>query len=146
MYLYRSEEECCVVKFKERWYRAYCAEKCFDGFITTHFIDYGNMALVEVNDIRPIPESLLFGLLNITADCFSDYGKIHLFVIICILRSIFMFIIHLEMDKIETEKLGKLISDLKGEYALKSKWKIERMEERKENDEMHLCAWLQKSN
>lgn len=64
-----------MVKRNDRWYRAFCMEVCFDGFVTFQFLDYGNMQLIEVNDIRPFPEALLFDCYAITANCLSDYGN-----------------------------------------------------------------------
>lgn len=75
IYTSHRNEECCVVQRNGRWYRAYCLEVCFDGFVTFQFIDYGNIQLIEVNDIRPIPTALLFDCFTITADCLSDYGN-----------------------------------------------------------------------
>lgn len=75
-FLFSRTDECCAVRHKGRWYRAYCLEVCFDGFVTMHFIDYGNMQLIEVNDVRAIPDALLFECYSIEATCFSDYGRI----------------------------------------------------------------------
>lgn len=72
MVLFRIDE-CCVVKYKDRWYRAYCLEVCFDGFITMSFIDYGNMALIEINDIRPIPDVLIFDCLTLGISFMFDF-------------------------------------------------------------------------
>lgn len=57
---------------KIRWFRAYCVEICSDGFATMQFIDYGNINTIEILDIRPIPQSLLFDYITITPDCFVD--------------------------------------------------------------------------
>lgn len=75
--LFFRDNECCVIKYKNgRWYRTYCVEVLFDGFATMHFIDFGNMRPIEISDIRPIPEALLFESVTITADCFSDCKSI----------------------------------------------------------------------
>lgn len=76
MSVFFRNDECCAVKHKGQWYRAHCMEVCFDGFVTMKFIDHGNMQLIEVNNIRPIPDALLFECLCIEANCFSDHGKI----------------------------------------------------------------------
>lgn len=85
----RREYECCVVRMtvkeadqleKIRWYRVYCVEICSDGFATMQFIDYGNIKPIEILDIRPIPESLLFDYITVTPDCFSDGKKFEQFI------------------------------------------------------------------
>lgn len=35
------------------------------------FLDFGNMQIIEIYDIRRIPEALLFDCVTITADCIS---------------------------------------------------------------------------
>lgn len=64
--------EYCMVRFQNRWYRGVCVEIAYDGFATVDFIDYGNLQLIEVVDVRPIPECLRFPLLTIIAVCFPD--------------------------------------------------------------------------
>lgn len=64
--------EYCMVRYQNRWYRGVCVEIAYDGFATVDFIDYGNLQLIEVVDVRPIPECLRFPLLTIIAVCFPE--------------------------------------------------------------------------
>ncbi|XP_055323868.1 protein vreteno [Sitodiplosis mosellana] len=114
-----KNEECCAVRHKGHWYRAYCLEVCFDGFVTMHFLDYGNMQTIEVNDVRAIPNALLFECFAIEANCFSDHEDI----------------------------TPELIAKFKDQYPEKSRHKIKRMEINKKidqwgNDNSSLCAWF----
>lgn len=107
------------MRYEGRWYRAYCLEVCFDGFITMVFIDYAMMQLIEINDIRSMPDALLFECITISINFIPD---------------------HNDMTFEQLEKL-------KEQYALLSKQKIERIEHRKEIDNfgdeiIELCGWL----
>lgn len=68
-------DECCVIRNKGRWYRGYCVEVCFDGFVTMQFIDYGNLLMIEINDIRALPDPLLFDCITIDPICYLDQGN-----------------------------------------------------------------------
>lgn len=83
--------ELCVAKYGEdqKWYRGRCLELVGDGFPTIVFFDYGNIAAVDIENIRVYP--LKFSFPVFTADCeingksicllkhFKDYkGNIHI--------------------------------------------------------------------
>lgn len=96
-------EEFCVVKHQNRWYRSQCVEICYDGFATMYFIDYGNVQIIEICDIRPIPQCLLFKYATIEAIFFPE----------------FLNNLELAMEK-EQELVQK--------YSALSSWKIRKME------------------
>ncbi|XP_031617960.1 protein vreteno [Contarinia nasturtii] len=114
-------DEYCVVRYKGRWYRAECVEICYDGFATMRFIDYGMMQLIEINDIRGIPDALVFKSITMTdIDCFPDHGV---------------------MSFEETSELKKV-------YQVESHHRIQRMEKRTEIDKNGensdtIYAWLE---
>ncbi|XP_075159360.1 vreteno [Haematobia irritans] len=62
-------DELCIVKYKEDglWYRGRCLEIVGDGYPTVLFLDYGNIAIVHLDDIRRYPSQFTFPIY--TADC-----------------------------------------------------------------------------
>lgn len=54
--------ELCLAKYEDdqKWYRAHCVEgRIGDGFISLIFCDYGNMAMVKIEDIQKFPRDML---------------------------------------------------------------------------------------
>uniref|UniRef100_A0A1I8Q5E5 Tudor domain-containing protein 1 n=1 Tax=Stomoxys calcitrans TaxID=35570 RepID=A0A1I8Q5E5_STOCA len=62
-------DELCIAKYKEDglWYRGRCLEIVGDGYPTILFIDYGNISIVHLDDIRRYPTQFTFPIY--TADC-----------------------------------------------------------------------------
>lgn len=52
----------CLVKFDEddKWYRGLMAESVGDGHPSIIFIDFGNVALVNIKNIRRMPKEFAF--------------------------------------------------------------------------------------
>ncbi|XP_054729737.1 protein vreteno [Anastrepha obliqua] len=61
--------ELCIAKYKVdgKWYRGRCLEIVGDGYPSIIFIDYGNIGMVSVNDIRRYPAQFTFPIY--TCDC-----------------------------------------------------------------------------
>ncbi|KAL9914643.1 protein vreteno-like [Glossina fuscipes] len=61
--------ELCIAKYSVdgKWYRGCCLELVGDGHPTIMFIDYGNIAYVGINNIRPYPVQFTFPIY--TSDC-----------------------------------------------------------------------------
>lgn len=150
IYFTCRETECCVLKFKGRWYRAYCLEICHDGYATMEFIDHGNMKLIEINDIRAIPECLLFESITITADCFSDSKIFRCLWKLSVSTNFLALNLIYSIICIEKDLEDIYISDeLKKQYPMLSRQTIERMETRPEDDiysgnRLSIVAWLKK--
>lgn len=63
------QDELCIVKYNEDglWYRGRCLEVVGDGYPTILFIDYGNVSIVHIDDIRRYPTQFTYPIY--TADC-----------------------------------------------------------------------------
>ncbi|XP_061393740.1 protein vreteno [Musca vetustissima] len=63
------QDELCIVKYNEDglWYRGRCLEVVGDGYPTILFIDYGNVSMVHIDDIRRYPTQFTYPIY--TADC-----------------------------------------------------------------------------
>uniref|UniRef100_A0A1A9VQV9 Tudor domain-containing protein 1 n=1 Tax=Glossina austeni TaxID=7395 RepID=A0A1A9VQV9_GLOAU len=61
--------ELCIAKYSVdgKWYRGCCLELVGDGHPTIMFIDYGNIAYVGIDNIRPYPLQFTFPIY--TSDC-----------------------------------------------------------------------------
>lgn len=68
MFAFRVQE-LCIARYSEDglWYRGLCLETVGDGFPSIHFIDYGNITTVPIEDIRKYPRQFTFPIY--TADC-----------------------------------------------------------------------------
>lgn len=120
-----------MVRKNGRWYRAECVEIYFDGFATVRFIDYGPINYIEINDIRALPDALIFKTQIITdIDCFKDYGTIHIYLYRS-LRTYHDFIISFFFtDQMSQKEVGRL----KEKFAIKSRHRVQRMEMHTEID------------
>lgn len=56
------EQELCLVKYEEDgvWYRAECIEVVGDGHPSVLFIDYGNVTLAKIENIRKFPKEFAY--------------------------------------------------------------------------------------
>lgn len=61
--------ELCIAKYKvdDKWYRGRCLEIVGDGFPSIIFFDYGNIGMVNINNIRRYPAQFTFPMY--TCDC-----------------------------------------------------------------------------
>uniref|UniRef100_A0A1A9Z0L3 Tudor domain-containing protein 1 n=1 Tax=Glossina pallidipes TaxID=7398 RepID=A0A1A9Z0L3_GLOPL len=61
--------ELCIAKYSvdDKWYRGCCLELVGDGHPSIMFIDYGNIAYVGIDNIRPYPLQFTFPIY--TSDC-----------------------------------------------------------------------------
>lgn len=59
--------ECCVIRHKNRWYRARCVEVCRDGWITVELVDFGCVNIYSINDVRNMPAELGFDSITMTS-------------------------------------------------------------------------------
>lgn len=68
LWFYRPDE-LCIAKYKEDglWYRGRCLEVVGDGYPTILFIDYGNISMVHIDDIRRYPTQFTYPIY--TSDC-----------------------------------------------------------------------------
>uniref|UniRef100_W8BLE9 Tudor domain-containing protein 1 n=1 Tax=Ceratitis capitata TaxID=7213 RepID=W8BLE9_CERCA len=62
-------DELCIAKYKldGKWYRGRCLEIVGDGYPSIIFLDYGNISMIHVNDIRRYPAQFTFPIY--TSDC-----------------------------------------------------------------------------
>ncbi|EDW14604.1 protein vreteno [Drosophila mojavensis] len=58
------KNELCIAKYQGKWCRGVCMELVGDGYPSILFIDYGNIAAVNVDDIRPYPPQFTFPILT----------------------------------------------------------------------------------
>lgn len=76
-----SESELCLIRLRgDRYVRGVCYEGGYDGNPTILLVDYGNMMLVSLENIRVMPSQLLFPSLRVKViikgksyDSFSYY-------------------------------------------------------------------------
>ncbi|XP_073828549.1 vreteno [Musca autumnalis] len=63
------QDELCIVKYNKDglWYRGRCLEVVGDGYPTVLFIDYGNVSMVHIDDIRRYPTQFTYPIY--TSDC-----------------------------------------------------------------------------
>ncbi|XP_065363950.1 protein vreteno [Calliphora vicina] len=62
-------DELCIARYSldGLWYRGVCLEAVGDGHPSIHFIDYGNITIVPIEDIRRYPRQFTYPIY--TADC-----------------------------------------------------------------------------
>ncbi|XP_023165277.2 protein vreteno [Drosophila hydei] len=63
-----SKNDLCIAKYQDKWCRGVCMELVGDGHPSILFIDYGNIAAIHVNDIRPYPPQFTFPILTTEYD------------------------------------------------------------------------------
>lgn len=78
-----SENELCLVRHGSNvsvnYYRGQCLEVGQDGHPTIFFVDYGCMRPIEINDIRPMADTLMFPLLTRTVGIEGERHKLNEF-------------------------------------------------------------------
>lgn len=120
-----------MVRYENRWYRATCVEVCYDGHATVQFIDYDNMQIIDIYNVRPLPTCLRFEILTINAVCFPE--------ILNISTEIRKRMANGELDPEEVKKqyqeLEQKQKQLEQKYSELSRWKILQMDQRTQNGE-----------
>jgi hypothetical protein len=64
-----KKEEVVLARFEDSFFRGVVKDKTSEGF-NVFYIDYGNSAIIQEEDMRPIHKSLLFDV--VTHSCFIE--------------------------------------------------------------------------
>lgn len=104
-------DELCLVFFDtdHSWYRAVCVEVAGDGQPAVRFLDYGNVQVVPIENIRKMPKE--FAYRRVTVDC-TLFGITEITEnMLDVLMKSFTVNAVIHVDKAETMKLDEYESE-----------------------------------